>query len=478
MLRHLQQQHPYHPQHDMITTTSPLGTSNMSNGKVITHKRGLTGGKRTSLGNLRKSKSSTTADNRRRQSTARRNNGGLPMDINLKRRSTGCLRRPSLLSTDTAVSSTRMKEKWRAPGKSEIPNIFGTDCFLKYAEGLPTHKTYSLFRPYNPQKNVSKRPWLPAGKCPEIPQLPPLVRSANEFERKLRRALPNVPVSSLDPHNKYGGFKEIGTGVNGSVVGAIHRYKNNVVVAIKRCRLHPDTEYRAAIIRELRIMATGHANLIRLREVSLWRDDVWIAMDLMRCSVFAVLCKRGLPEDYAIYIACEVLKALDHLHTKGFIHRDIKCENLLLGWHGQVKLADFGLATRTNRHNWERLGTSKWMSPEVIREQPYDEKIDMWSLGITLIEMMDRVPPHYLVKDDLQLFAAILSESSPSFVYSYPTMYMRGLVAWLLDFQPHTRPTAKDVLREIDAHVQGKLLRCCSPLDLARFVHYVLTSPS
>ena len=69
-----------------------------------------------------------------------------------------------------------------------------------------------MFRPSNPQKNVSKRPWLPAGKCPEIPQLPPLVRSANEFERKLRRALPNVPVSSLDPHNKYGGFKEIGTG--------------------------------------------------------------------------------------------------------------------------------------------------------------------------------------------------------------------------------------------------------------------------
>ncbi|KAI8147368.1 kinase-like domain-containing protein [Fennellomyces sp. T-0311] len=461
MLRHIQQQQQQ----------QPTGAT-ISHGKSI-HRRGLTGSKRTSLGNLRKSKSSTTADNRRRQSCARKSNM-MALDMNLKRRSTGCLRRPSLLSTDTAVST--IKEKWKAPGRSEIPNIFGPDCFLKY-EALPTQKTYSL-RPYNPKKNVSKRPWLPAGKCPEIPQLPPLVRSANEFERKLRRALPNIPVSSLDPHNKYGGFKEIGTGVNGSVVGAIHRYKNNIVVAIKRCRLHPDAEYRAAIIRELRIMATGHNNLIRLREVSLWRDDVWIAMDLMRCSVFAVLCKRGLPEDYAVYIACEVLKALDHLHTKGFIHRDIKCENLLLGWNGQVKLADFGLATRTNRHNWERLGTSKWMAPEVIREHPYDEKIDMWSLGITLIEMMDRVPPHYLIRDDLQLFEAILSEPSPTFVYSYPTMYMRGLVAWLLDIQPNTRPTARDVLREIDAHVQSKLLRCCSSTDLARFVHYVLTSPT
>lgn len=109
--------------------------------------------------------------------------------------------------------------------------------------------------------------------------------------------------------------------------------------------------------------------------------------------------------------------------------------------------ADFGLATRTSRRNRERLGTSKWMAPEVIREQLYDEKIDMWSLGITLIEMMDRVPPHYLLKDETELFTAILSEPSPTFTYSYPTMYMRGLVAWLLDETPSTRPHAVDVLQ-------------------------------
>lgn len=110
-------------------------------------------------------------------------------------------------------------------------------------------------------------------------------------------------------------------------------------------------------------------------------------------------------------------------------------------------IADFGLATRTNRRNRERLGTSKWMAPEVIREQLYDEKIDMWSLGITIIEMMDRVPPHYLLKDETELFTAILSEPSPTFTYSYPTMYMRGLVAWLLDETPSTRPHAVDVLQ-------------------------------
>lgn len=114
------------------------------------------------------------------------------------------------------------------------------------------------------------------------------------------------------------------------------------------------------------------------------------------------------------------------------------------------------------------------MAPEVIREQYYDEKIDMWSLGITVIEMMDRVPPHYMIKDEIELFATILSEPSPTFTYSYPTMYMRGLVAWLLDENPATRPNAKDVLTEIEIHVQNRLLRCATINETARFVNHVL----
>lgn len=86
------------------------------------------------------------------------------------------------------------------------------------------------------------------------------------------------------------------------------------------------------------------------------------------------------------------------------------------------------------------------MAPEVIREEYYNESIDMWSLGITIIEMMDRVPPHYLIKDEDDLFDIIATEPSPSFTYSNPSIYMRGLVAWLLDEVASTRPSAKEVL--------------------------------
>ncbi|RCH86165.1 signal transducing kinase of the PAK [Rhizopus azygosporus] len=290
-------------------------------------------------------------------------------------------------------------------------------------------------------------PWIPAGYNWTPSPLPPIIRSDETlFEKRLRKALPKLSIA-VSPKSRYIGSKEIGTGVNGAVI-QVH-VKNNAAqkLALKKCKLSHDKEYRTAIIRELRIMSTGHNHIIKVREVSIYQNDIWIAMDLMRCSVFAVLCVRALPEEYAILVAKETLKALEFLHCKGFIHRDIKCENLLISQNGEIKLADFGLATTKKHLNRERLGTAKWMSPEVIREEFYDEKVDLWSLGITIIEMMDRIPPHYNIKSDEKVFQKILKEPSPTFSFSYPTIYCTGLVAWLLEEDPINRPSATEVIR-------------------------------
>lgn len=78
-------------------------------------------------------------------------------------------------------------------------------------------------------------------------------------------------------------------------------------MAIKRCQIDiADQDFRTAVLRELRIMASGHENIIRLGELTLWRSELWIGMDLMRCSVFSVLCQRGIPEEFTVYIAREV----------------------------------------------------------------------------------------------------------------------------------------------------------------------------
>ncbi|KAI9261111.1 kinase-like domain-containing protein [Sporodiniella umbellata] len=394
----------------------------------------------------------------------------------LKRKSTGTIRH-SMSITSTSPTTTSSNKVWRPPGHCEIPDILG-HAYLK-----PSPPVALDLRPTDITKQVSKRPWYPPSPHCEIPDLPPIQRytikataNSNRLEAKLRKLLPKIPIHISDPASRYRHLKEIGTGVNGAVVKAICRKLSNVKVAIKRCRLDPDREYRTAILRELRIMAFGHSNLIRLREITLWKEDILMTMDLMRCSIFAVLCQRGIPEEYTVYMTCETLKGLIHLHSQGILHRDVKCENLLLGWNGEVKIADFGLSARIKKPNHERLGTTKWMAPEVIREESYSEKVDMWSLGITVIEMMDRVPPHYAIKEEEELFDIIATEPSPTFTYSYPTMYMRGLVAWLLDEDPETRPTASDTLSEIEAHVKSSLLPCSTSKEFVRFLNHTLPS--
>lgn len=116
------------------------------------------------------------------------------------------------------------------------------------------------------------------------------------------------------------------------------------------------------------------------------------------------------------------------------------------------------------------------MAPEVIRETVYNEKVDLWSLGITLIEMMDRVPPHYNIKNDEKVFNKILEDPSPTFTYSYPTIYCTGLVAWLLEDDPANRPTAKDVITELDLHLEQGLLKSVTAQELTNFIVKTLKS--
>ncbi|CAO3586298.1 unnamed protein product [Absidia cylindrospora] len=406
--------------------------------------------------NLNKSCSETTAVPKSTSTTT---------TIAVKRRSLGSLKS---INNKQHTTPTDKPAVWRSPGHCEIPDILGK-AYLQPSQPPPKHVAKK-----QPPPAITRPPWYPACCSNWSPSPPPPVVKADEclFEKRLRKAIPKIVLVS-SPKSRLIGSKEIGTGVNGAVVQVTIRGSSNRL-ALKRCKLDHDREYRAAIVRELRIMATGHNNLIKLKEAAVYRNEVWIFMDLMQCSVFAVLCCRGLPEEYAVFIARETLNALAYLHTKGFIHRDVKCENLLISHSGEIKLADFGLATSTKHVNQDRLGTAKWMAPEVIEEQSYDEKVDLWSLGITLIEMMDRVPPHYSIKQDEQVFQKILDDPSPTFTYSYPTIYCTGLVAWLLEENPENRPTAKDVMTELDLHVEQGLLKTANAQTLSSFVNKAL----
>lgn len=114
---------------------------------------------------------------------------------------------------------------------------------------------------------------------------------------------------------------------------------------------------------------------------------------------------EGMNEEWLAYILQQTLLGLDYLHEKGHIHRDIKCNNILLDSQGSVRLADFGVAGWTISKGLRNdtvktfVGTPAWMAPEVLEQsEGYDHKADIWSLGITALELAKGVSyyTHYL----------------------------------------------------------------------------------
>ena len=109
------------------------------------------------------------------------------------------------------------------------------------------------------------------------------------------------------------------------------------------------------------------------------------------------ISEKTLSENQIAFVVAQILLSLVYLHGKGIIHRDLKAGNILLNGNGEVKVADFGVSGKLSNPHSKRLtviGTPLWMAPEIIKGIPYSTSADIWSLGITTIEMADGYPPY------------------------------------------------------------------------------------
>eukprot|EP01095_Lingulamoeba_sp_RSL-Kostka_P010853 TRINITY_DN3990_c0_g2_i1.p1 TRINITY_DN3990_c0_g2~~TRINITY_DN3990_c0_g2_i1.p1 ORF type:complete len:684 (-),score=238.63 TRINITY_DN3990_c0_g2_i1:81-2132(-) len=194
----------------------------------------------------------------------------------------------------------------------------------------------------------------------------------------------------------------LGEGSFGCVHKGCSKDDPSNIIAIKEILIgEADENDLENLKKEITILAAcDNENIVQYVGSSFQHDKLWIAMDY--CGVGSIrdiieTCERTLSEEQISYITAATVDGLAYLHENKIIHRDIKAANILLNEQGIAKIADFGVSKQLNNTLSKKntvIGTPLWMSPEVIKGMNYDNKADSWSLGITVIEMADGVPPH------------------------------------------------------------------------------------
>ncbi|XP_064031996.1 serine/threonine-protein kinase PAK 3-like [Pogoniulus pusillus] len=240
-------------------------------------------------------------------------------------------------------------------------------------------------------------------------------------------------------------------------------------VAIKHINIQKEAE--VVLLSEIRfIKGNKSPNLVNYLDSYMAGEELLIGMEYLDGGSLAdVVLEMWIEEEQTAAICRECLQGLDFLHSNSIVHRDIKSYNILLGMDGAVKVADFGLCVQLTCEKSkmrECVGTPHWMAPEVVKREPYGPKVDIWSLGITAIEMAEGEPP-YSHEQYSRVGTLIATKGSPEL------QNPGQLSAELLDFLQHClevdvqrRWSAKELLEHPFVTAAGPV-SCLVPLIVA-----------
>ncbi|WPH02388.1 Hypothetical protein R9X50_00525100 [Acrodontium crateriforme] len=304
----------------------------------------------------------------------------------------------------------------------------------------------------SPQVDSRQAPHAPAGAID--PRLGPAPRP----RQRARQSVSNSEIvgklqaicNPQDPTKKYRSLVKIGQGASGGVYTAFE-VGTNKCVAIKQMNLEQQPK-KDLIINEILVMKDSkHKNVVNFMDSFLVRGDLWVVMEYMEGGSLTDVVTFNMMSEGQISAVCrETLHGLQFLHSKGVIHRDIKSDNILLSMEGSIKLTDFGFCAQINESHHKRntmVGTPYWMAPEVVTRKEYGRKIDIWSLGIMAIEMIEGEPP-YLTESPLRALYLIATNGTPAIKEEHNlTPVFRDFLQFALKVDPEKRASAHDLLK-------------------------------
>ncbi|XP_051900137.1 serine/threonine-protein kinase PAK 4 [Pristis pectinata] len=311
--------------------------------------------------------------------------------------------------------------------------------------GLAPHASDThLARGLQPS-SLASYPAQPPAPDSRSPQREPQRVSHEQF-----RAALQMVVDPGDPRTYLDNFIKIGEGSTGIVCIATVK-SSGKLVAVKKMDLRKQ-QRRELLFNEVVIMRDyHHENVVEMYNSYLVDDELWVVMEFLEGGALTdIVTHTRMNEEQIATVCLSVLKGLAVLHAQGVIHRDIKSDSILLTHDGRVKLSDFGFCAQVSKDVPRRkslVGTPYWMAPELISRLPYGPEVDIWSLGIMVIEMVDGEPP-YFNEPPLKAMKMIRDNLPPKLKNGQKVSpLLKGFLDRLLVRDPSQRAMATELLK-------------------------------